>query len=293
MTQTADHQPVMLLEAIDMLAIKPDHWYIDATFGRGGHTHALLQQHANVLAFDWDEAAINYGEETFASAIQNKQLILVRTNFTHLKEVIKQQLGETQPQGVLFDFGTTSDQLRSKERGFSFDGSGPLDMRMDSRLGVTAADLLAVLTEKELTKLFFELGGEPKARIIAKRIKSSGPKTTAELSLLIQQVKGPRRSHLHPATQVFQALRIAVNSELEQIEQVLPVAWNILAPGGRIVTLCFHEGEDRPIKQFFQTLESKQQGRLLTKRPLTPTETELQRNPRSRSTKLRAIEKIT
>ena len=137
MTQTADHQPVMLLEAIDMLAIKPDHWYIDATFGRGGHTHALLQQHANVLALDWDEAAIAYGEETFASAIQDKHLILVRANFTHLQDVSRQHLGKPNPKACSLTLAQPAINYAPKNVALALMARVHLDMRMDNRLGVT------------------------------------------------------------------------------------------------------------------------------------------------------------
>lgn len=289
------HIPVMLSETITFLHIQEKHWYIDATFGRGGHTAAMLEKGANLLALDFDEEAIEYGQKTFAAQIAQGQLILVRANFSQLNEVwsATPECQNQIPSGILFDFGTSSNQLMSKDRGFSFDSDAPLDMRMDKRLGVTAADLLQFLSEKELAKVFIEYGGETYAQPIAKKIKQEAPITnTRQLAQLVSEVKKRQHSALHPATKVFQALRIIVNSELENIQAALPQAFTLLVRGGRLVTLSFHEGEDRIVKHYFTDLKNKGQARLLTVKPYTPLAQETIKNPRSRSTKLRAVQKL-
>lgn len=290
------HQPVMLQEAVKFLSVKPNHWYVDATFGRGGHTKAILNQGAKVVAFDFDAEAIKYGKQTCGKSIQTGKLILVQANFTQVKATItnlKKKGIVDQVWGVLFDFGTSVDQLKSPTRGFSFEVDAPLDMRMDQELGVTAADLLKVLNEKQLADIFFNYGGERKARQIAKAIKKAPktPETTFELTQIISQVKPYKTGKLHPATKVFQALRIAVNTELENIKQVLPEALELLEPEGRIVTISFHEGEDRLVKTAFKAWQTKGLGQILTKKPLTPTNVEQTKNPRARSAKLRAFRK--
>ncbi len=285
------HTPVLLSESIDALCIQPQAWYIDATFGRGGHTRELLARGAFVIAFDWDAEAIAAGQLSCKEYLDSGALILVHEPFSKLLSVV--QTYKKQIMGILFDFGTSSEQLTSSERGFSVLGTGELDMRMDTRLGVTAKDLLVVFTEKQLTNLFRSLGGEAEAASIARAIKRSPePITTAaELSDLIRRVKRFKGGHLHPATKVFQALRIAVNSELDEIETALAAAKDCIAPGGRIVTISFHEGEDRIAKDCLRQWEAQGLGTLITKKPVLPSEAELSSNPRSRSAKLRVFEK--
>ncbi len=295
MTQPKHHQPVMLAEAIEMLSVKPRHWYIDATFGRGGHTKKILSLGGLVLALDFDQEAIEFAQDNFSTEINEGKLIIARANFTEIETIWRKEanLKDIRPQGILFDFGTTSDQLLSPTRGFSFESDAPLDMRMDHRLGVTAADFLQVLSEKELTTIFRNLGGESYAQPIARKIKQTSPVTTTrQLAEIATKSKPPNRGHLHPATKIFQALRIIVNSEISNLEQAVPVAFSLLNLKGRLVTLAFHEGEDRFVKQYFKSLESKSQVRLLTPKSLTPSPEEIIQNPRSRSTKLRAIEKL-
>ncbi|HEX7017444.1 MAG TPA: 16S rRNA (cytosine(1402)-N(4))-methyltransferase RsmH [Patescibacteria group bacterium] len=292
MNQTAKHQPVMLQEAVDALNVEANAWYVDATFGRGGHTQEILSRGGKVIAFDVDQQAIEYGQSKFADQITEGKLKLVRENFDRLESTLDR---DQKISGILFDFGTSVDQLTDDERGFSFDSDAPLDMRMDNRLGVTAADLLNVLPEKQLADLFIEFGGEHQARSIAKAIVQNREKgqpltTTRGLADLIIRTKG-RREALHPATKVFQALRIAVNSELDAIEAALPQAWNILQPGGRIVTIAFHEGEDRPVKHILKKWVAEGKGTIITDKPLTPSPAEVATNPRARSAKLRIFEK--
>ncbi len=273
------------------LSIQPGAWYVDATFGAGGHTSELLARGARVIGFDWDAEAIARGEETQAAQLTAGNLQLVHEPFSKLLSVVQKH---TEPiMGILFDFGTSTQQLTSSERGFSVLGTGSLDMRMDTRLGVTAQDLLVVLSEKQLAALFKNLGGEHEAVAIARAIKRSPqPITTAqELSELIGKVKHFRGGHLHPATKVFQALRIAVNSELDEISTALRDAYSVVAPSGRIVTIAFHEGEDRIAKEYMRTWEQEKKGTSITHKPIQPSDVEVKVNPRSRSAKLRAFEK--
>lgn len=290
------HTPVMLAEAIAGLKIKKGAWYIDATFGRGGHTQKMLDLGANVIALDHDQEAITFGTEHFANEVQAKRIILLRYNFADLSKAVaeaQEQLNSPlKIQGILFDFGTSVDQLTSQERGFSFTGNGPLDMRMDDRLGVTAAQLLAVLSEAQLSEMFRNYGGEVAAKPIAKAIiaeRNRQPiETTQQLVQLISRVKH-RRDRIHPATKVFQALRMVVNSEVDNIEQGLPQALQVLSVQGVIVTIAFHEGEDRIVKHTFKKWDQEQKG---TAHPLIkPSVEEINTNQPSRSAKLRIFEK--
>ncbi len=287
------HITVMLEDAIEALDIQPNRWYIDGTFGRGGHTAKILQAGGKVIAFDFDQEAIDYGTEKFADEIKSGKLILIRENFAYLAETISylqtnNQVGEIH--GVLLDFGTSTQQLTSQERGFSFDGDGPLDMRMDQRLGVQAKDLLAIIPENQLIELFRDFGGEIDAKRIVKAIKSSRTPITQtnQLADLIVKVKGRQKGKLHPATKVFQALRIAVNTELDNITALLPQALNILVIGGKIVTIAFHEGEDKIVKHTFRSWETENLGST-AKKPATPSEEEVSTNTRARSAKMRVF----
>ncbi|MFH2118200.1 MAG: 16S rRNA (cytosine(1402)-N(4))-methyltransferase RsmH [Candidatus Paceibacterota bacterium] len=296
------HQPVMLEEAIDALQIKAGRWYVDATFGRGGHSQAILDRGGKVIGLDFDEQTIDLARRRFSEALEANSLILVRENFDKLTEVLEQLKQDKsftdQIWGILFDFGTSTDQLMAEDRGLSFEyREAKLDMRLDDRLGVKASDLLKILTVKQLTQVFEDLGGEEQAKKIAKAIVKARENDPTELEAvgplvkLILANKSRRSGHLHPATKVFQALRIAVNDELDNIERVLPQALNLIAPGGRIVTIAFHEGEDRPVKQAFAEWEEQEKGIKVNKKPLQPTEAEINQNPRSRSAKLRIFER--
>lgn len=288
------HKTVLLKEAINGLQVVKGGWYVDATFGRGGHTDKILAKGANCLAFDWDTEAISYGTAQFAAELENHSLILVHANFEHLlTEIEKFPKIRSKILGVLFDFGTSTEQLTSSARGFSVHEDGPLDMRMDTRLGVQAKDLLAVIPENQLADLFKDYGGEEEARAIARAIKKSivPIQTTSQLRELILKIKRRQSGHLHPATKVFQALRIAVNSELSAIEAALPQALSILSTRGRIVTIAFHDGEDRIAKSTFREWQQLEKGNVLTPKPITPSSEELAINPRARSAKLRIFEK--
>lgn len=288
----------MLSQVIEALHIQPGSWYVDATFGRGGHTQAVLEAGGKVIALDQDQMAIEYGQNHFPDEIKNQRLMLIRSNFDQLEVVIEKlktsgQVDEIK--GILFDFGASTDQLMSQDRGFSFTSQAPLDMRMDDRLQVKAMDLLAALSAQELTHVFLDFGGEKHARPIAQAIvreRRRIPFTTCDqLATFISKLKRGQPGKLHPATKVFQALRIAVNSELDAIEAALPQAYKILASDGHLVTIAFHEGEDRLVKTFLKQLHQKQLGDLLTKKPITPDQTELQTNHKARSAKLRVFHK--
>lgn len=291
MLKTHEHTAVFLNEAVDMLRIQKDAWYIDATFGRGGHTKAIIEAGGKVLALDWDEEAIMAGQLKFVQALENGKLILERDSFSHLQQIAAQH--QIKPQGILFDFGTSTNQLMSGDRGFSFNQDGDLDMRMDQRLGVSAKDILAIIPEKQLAEAFSEFGGETDAWKIAKAIKRSPVPitTTRQLADLIERLKHGRTGKLHPATKVFQALRIIVNSELDEIKSALPQALDVLNSSGNIVAISFHEGEDRLVKTYFKTWESNGKGIMMMPSPLSPSEQELVENPRARSAKLRVFTK--
>ncbi len=301
-TKQALHQPVMKQEVIELLQVQPEKWYIDATFGRGGHTQEILEHQGKVLAIDQDKEAIEFAQRKFADFIERGQLVLAHQNFAQLNQALSllpAGQAETAPiTGIIFDFGTSQDQIRAPSRGFSFDQpDDPLDMRMNQDLGVTAADLLMVLSKKQLSQLFREYGGETHSNQIAAAIDryrgkdhSRQVNTVGELLGIIDQVK-ERRSHLHPATKIFQALRIAVNSELDAIKEALPQALKVLEPQGRIVTIAFHQGEDVIVKHLFKEWEEKKLGKNIYKKPVQPSAEEKTNNPSARSAKLRAFEK--
>jgi 16S rRNA (cytosine1402-N4)-methyltransferase len=289
------HIPVMLQEAIEGLNIEVDRWYIDATFGQGGHTQEILSLGGKVIAFDFDEQNIIAGKEKFVTEIENQNLILVRENFGKLQQTIEQLQQVDEISGILFDFGTTSEQLTSADRGLSFSGQDQeLDMRLDQRLGVKAKDLLAIMGQKQLQKIFEVFGGETEARKISKKIvelKRNGQfiTTVSELVELISEIKHHGSRNIHPATKVFQALRIAVNNELESIQQALPQALEVIKSQGKIITIAFHEGEDRIIKNYFKKWEKENKGIQDPKKVLKPSEKEVLTNPKSRSAKLRGF----
>ncbi len=233
----------------------------------------------------------------------------MHANFDQLQRIAERE-GFVPADGVLMDLGVSSDQLEAADRGFSFLKPGPLDMRMDPSLPLTAADLVNTLSEEELAQLIRTYGEEPRARRIARAIVQARPiHTTTELAEVIARAV-PRRpgQRLHPATRTFQALRIVVNDELGALERALPQALDVLRPGGRLVVIAFHSLEDRIVKQFFRqeardcicpprqpvcTCGHKARVRILTRKPVVPSEAELQANPRSRSAKLRAVEKVS
>jgi 16S rRNA (cytosine1402-N4)-methyltransferase len=290
-----NHVSVLLQEAVDGLEVIPDHWYIDATFGQGGHTKKMISMGAKVVGFDWDPEAVLQGELNFSQEIKDKKLVLIQKSFAEIQSSIEllRSTGQVDAiSGILFDFGTSTQQLTSQDRGFSFEGDGPLDMRMNPELGVTAADLLAAVPEAQLEELFREYGGEIHAKGVARAVKKSPVPitTTSQLRQIIERIYGNRHTKIHPATKVFQALRIAVNSELDQIEKALPQAFDLLELKGNLVTIAFHEGEDRIAKKFMKLLAINGVAEL--KPRLIPSEKQIEENSRARSAKLRVAKKI-
>lgn len=294
MTTSSGHTPVLFKEAIVGLSVKADQWYLDLTFGRGGHTRGILELGARVVAFDQDEEAIRFARKNFVKEIETKKLILVERNFEFVSSEVEKLKEVSDISGVLADFGVSSNQLEEAQRGFSFQEDAPLDMRMSRELGVTAKDLVNALGKHELYRLLTEFSQEQNAKRIVDAILIARQKkpieTTKELANLIEKKIG-RYGHLHPATKTFMALRMLVNDELGVIERMLPQAFGLLGAEGRLVLISFHEGEDRLVKQFMKAKEDEGKGMVLTKKPIEASEEEKKLNPRSRSAKLRIMEK--
>jgi 16S rRNA (cytosine1402-N4)-methyltransferase len=303
------HVPVMLPEVVGLLAPRDGGGYLDATFGGGGYAEAILRAAACTLwAIDRDPDAITRGAQI---AARYPGLHLIQGQFGDMLALLAEQ-GITALDGVVFDLGVSSFQLVQPERGFSFRAEGPLDMRM-SRSGSSAADLVNTLAERELADVLFELGEERASRRIARAIVATRAEqpiaTTAQLAAIIRRVLPPDRSGIDPATRSFQALRIKVNDELGEIERGLAQASELLAPGGRLIVVSFHSLEDRIVKRFMSDAAGRAAApsrhdprglvararpgfRLLTPRPLRPTASEVAANPRARSARLRALERI-
>lgn len=286
----------MLSEAVDALHVEKGKKYIDATLGGGGHAIEIVKRGGIVLGIDVDLDAINYVEEKIKNQIANsKNATLVRGNFLQITEIAREN-GFEEVSGILFDLGVSSYQFDKAERGFSFQREGPLDMRMDQSLSVKAADLINGLTKAELTKLFDKYGEERFAKkiagaIVKARLEQPIHKTT-ELSGIIERTTGIREK-IHPATRVFQALRIAVNDEIHVLEDALGQSVRLLEDAGRIVVISFHSLEDRVVKRAFLEFEDQGLGSMVTRKPILPSEHELRENPRARSAKLRVFARTT
>lgn len=290
------HKAVLEEEVKKFLAVAKKGLYIDTTVGGGGHSQSILTLGGNLLGLDQDPKALLMASKHLASACPPSVYHLAHSNFANLKN-IAQKFGFVPADGILFDLGISSLQLEEKERGFSFLRDEPLDMRMDPQAqGVTAADLINALPKRRLYELFNQVD-EKLAWSIAQAIvlkrKVAPIKTTGQLSQIIERVykKGRVYSKVHPATKVFLALRIAVNSELEILKKGLTSAFEILKKEGRLVVISFHSGEDRIVKNFFRLLEKEGKAEILTQKPAVATEEELRKNPRARSAKLRVLVK--
>jgi 16S rRNA (cytosine1402-N4)-methyltransferase len=309
------HMPVLVDEVMSMLAPAPGSLQIDATVGGGGHTERILEAtnpDGRLLGLDADGAAIARVGDRLRPRFGDR-LVLRRANFRELG-IVAPEAGFGAVDGMLFDLGLSSFQLGDAERGFGFRTGGPLDMRFDTTRGVPAAELLATLDRIELSALFKRYGEEPQANRIANAIvaaRATAPVSTAEeLAALVERAApgNPRnRRRIHPATRVFQALRIAVNEELDALQDGLAAAVDLLRPGGRLVVLSYHSLEDRIVKRFFA---AERRGctcppevpvcvcgknprlRLVTRPSLTPTADEIAANPRARSARLRAAERL-
>jgi 16S rRNA (cytosine1402-N4)-methyltransferase len=301
------HTPVLFQQVLEAIAPRQGGQYIDGTLGGGGHAVALAQAAqpgGRLLGIDADPAALAAATERFkAAGLPAESYRFVHGNFARLRE-LAQHHGFMAADGILLDLGVSSHQLDTAERGFSFGNDGPLDMRLDPTGGISAAELLTTVDERELADLIYRYGEERLSRRIARRImerQAQQPFTsTADLAATVARAVGRSNERIHPATRTFQALRIAVNGELTSLEAVLPQAVELLAPGGRLAIISFHSLEDRIVKQYFRD-ESGYGGsmnertprlRIITKKPLEASENELQTNPRARSAKIRVSEKI-
>lgn len=308
------HRPVLLPEALALLQVRPGGRYIDATFGGGGHTKAILEASnpdGTVLALDTDREAVSRAREL--SERHPGRVTVRHANFAGIAAVAR-ETGYQPVDGVLLDLGLSSFQLANPERGFSFRSTGPLDMRFNQlAAGPTAADIVNTYPERDLAQILFTYGEESRARRIARAIvgarAASRIETTAQLAALVEHAVGGRRGQpTHPATRTFQALRIAVNRELDVLRDALHSALGLLAPGGRIVVISFHSLEDRIVKTYFRSearncicppeipvciCDHQPALRILTPKPIRPSEGELALNPRSRSALLRAAERLT
>lgn len=309
----APHRPVLLEETIKFLAPERDGLFVDCTVGLGGHSEAILKssQNTRVLGMDLDPAALAYTKERLAPF--GERFRAFQANFRALNSVL-QQANERDPNGILVDLGVSSLQFDSPERGFSFRFDAPLDMRMDPTSGDSAADLLQQLPESEIARIIFEFGEERHSRRIARRIvecREQGKPitTTTELADLVRQATGGhKRNQIHPATRTFQALRIAVNHELEGLGEFVASAVDLLTPEGRFVGISFHSLEDRILKRELKKLSghcecpprlpvcacgARKVVEVLTRRPVAPGSREIDENPRARSAKLRACRKLS
>lgn len=281
-------------EALDGLNLKPGGVYVDATFGGGGHTRAILNKEPNckVIALDWDKVAIEKNAPSLEAEFGDR-IKIIWGNFAKLYNILKKEK-ISHVDGILADFGTSQHQILHKE-GFSFNQDSPLDMRMSpSHQQITAEQILNTYTDKALAKIFFELGEEPKSRQIARAIiekRREAPfQTTRQLAKLVEEtVKYKKPSKTHPATRVFQALRIYINKELENIEIFLKTAIAMLNQDGRLVCISFHSLEDRIVKTIFR--EKQDVLEILTKKPIAPSQEEIDQNPSSRSAKMRIARK--
>jgi 16S rRNA (cytosine1402-N4)-methyltransferase len=282
------HIPVLLDEVLQALALKPGGKYIDGTLGAGGHAQAILTATApdgKLIGLDGDPEALNIARETLSPF--GERAILVRSNFTQIRNIAATH-NFIPADGVLLDLGLSSMQLANLERGFSFLSSS-LDMRMDDRTELTALGMVNEWDEQDLANLIFEKGEEHFSRKIARWIVANRPIQNAqELAGVIERAVG-RHGKIHPATKTFQALRIAVNHELENLEAVLPQLADVVGQGGRVTIITFHSLEDRIVKQFFK---SNEHWHNLTKHPIKPTYQQTRENPRARSAKLRVAERV-
>lgn len=291
------HTSVLLDEVIDLLQVKKGEKYIDATLGGGGHTKKLLEKGAQVLGIDMDEDAIEYVKKLID---KKENLVLVKDNFRNLEKIAHSKKFN-KVSGVLFDLGISSHQIDTPKRGFSFLKEGPLDMRMDRDSSVSAETLVNLLSKGELYEIFNRLGQERRAFAISNSIvrtrRVKAIQTTDELAKVVERVYGLRSENTNDFTKnlvnkrVFQALRIAVNQELESIEIALPYALDLLKEKGRIAVISFHSLEDRVVKKAFKEFEQENMGKIITDKPLEAKKEELDRNPRAKSAKLRVFEK--
>lgn len=298
------HSSVLLSQSIDALKVR-DAWYLDLTLGDGGHCIEIIKRGGRVVGIDVDPQALARVQKRFKEERLSKDKFrIILGNFRDVKNLI-QQTGAIDQQfagaksnlaGAIFDLGVSSLQLESPERGFSFGRKGPLDMRMDPSLAVQALDLVNNLSRKELYELFRNLGEEKYSKYVADalvRAREVKPiRTTKDLAEIVTREVRMVRGKVHPATRVFQALRIAVNDELEALKEGLEQVKDLIAKDGRIVVISFHSLEDRIVKNTFKRWELEGIGKILTKKPVVPEEQEVSENPRARSAKMRIFQRV-
>ena len=305
------HTPVLLKEVVTQLRPRSRGLYVDCTVGGGGHAAEILRAcvpDGQLVGLDWDDEAIAASRERLSEFGARVQL--VRASYVEMDRVLM-SLGITTVDGMLFDLGVSSRQFDEPSRGFSFQREGALDMRMSQQIEASARDVLRSASLEELARIFRVYGEERRARAIAREIVASREEhpleTTGQLARLVERVAGPKRGHIHPATRVFQALRIQVNNELDNLRRGLETATSHLKSGARIAVISFHSLEDRIVKQFFVAMSrgcvcppelavctcgQKEVLRTLTRKPITASEAEIRENPRARSAKLRVAERI-
>jgi len=303
------HRPVLLEEAVEALNIRPDGIYLDGTFGRGGHSRAILARlsgKGRLFSLDRDPEAIAAGKKLME---RDPRFSIVQGSFAEMERYVHEWGVEEGLDGILLDLGVSSPQLDDPDRGFSFMGEGPLDMRMNPQQGVSAKEWLAEAPERELARVFWEFGEERYARRIARSIvmarQEQQLETTGQLARLIENATGRREKNKHPATRCFQAIRIYINDELAQLAKGLEVAIGLLRPGGRLAVISFHSLEDRLVKRTIR--ESARPGQVRRNIPqhpdlkpvlkplgsaIKPSASELSVNPRARSAVLRIAEKL-
>ncbi len=293
MEYKSTHIPVMVKEVIQLLNINKDGIYVDATLGCGGHSIEILKKLGSkglLIGFDRDAEAI----ECARDIIDDERVIFKKANFSQIVDVLK-ELGVEEIDGILFDLGISMLQIKDLSRGFSFNSPETLDMRMDQSLPLRAWDVVNKYPEYKLIQIFKDYGDEPFSKRIAKEIVKQRQKKTIdsckELADLVKKII-PKKGNIHPATQVFQAIRMEVNRELEELKEGLKKAMQVLKKGGRIVVISYHSGEDRIVKTFFREEEKGGNIFILTKKPIFPSLEEITKNPSSRSARLRGGEKL-
>lgn len=307
-----EHLPVMYAEALEQLAIKKEGIYVDCTFGRGGHSQGILSRlndSGRLLAMDRDLVAID--SEAAQTLLKDKRFKLRHCCFSELESVVADEGWTGKVEGILLDLGVSSPQLDDPERGFSFLRDGPLDMRMARHVGLSAEQWLAQVTEKDLAKVLFEYGEERFARRIARAVIESRAKTpittTRQLADLVENSLPFREKHKHPATRTFQAIRIEINRELDELKEALQQSVRVLKPGGRLVVISFHSLEDRMVKQFIRSESGAKfdPGKLPVKeadiskgmlkkigKAIKAGDREIGQNPRARSAVMRVAERV-
>lgn len=311
---TFNHETVLLHETVDGLALKPDGVYVDCTLGGAGHSEYLLSQlseEGHLYAFDQDERALENAKIRLAPFVEKGMVTFIKSNFRFIREELN-QIGIFEVDGILYDLGVSSPQLDEAERGFSYHQDAPLDMRMDTQAPLTAKEIVNTWSYHELIRIFYRYGEEKFSKQIARKIETAREvapiETTGELVELIKEgIPAPaRRKGGHPAKRVFQAIRIAVNDELSAVEDSLEAAISLIKVGGRVSVITFHSLEDRIVKSIFKEhsalpelppglpvmpTEFQPELKLVNRKPIIPTEEELEQNNRARSAKLRIAEK--